>query len=748
MGKSRVKGITIQLGGDTTGLDKALKGVNKEISGTQSQLKDVERLLKLDPKNTVLLQQKQKLLAEAIEETRVKLHSLNTASDQNKEKVKNYEAFAKAFEPIQEEIRKSTEELKKLERQQAKLAEKGKVDTSAYRDLTKEIEVTKAELEGLKEDAKECREEFGNPISPEQFDSLQREIIETEQHLRQLEDASVSNFRAIDRAVDGTADKMEALGKTAASVKDKAAGVSDAFQPATNAVVGLAGAAAATVPATAELREDLSRLEANALENAVSAEAARKAWKEFAVQSGETDSAVEAVSNLLQAGFTESNLQKAVEGLAGAAQRFPDTLKVESLADSLQETLATGAATGQFAELIERLGLNLEEFNGEMALCTTAAQRQELALSTLASQGLAQSYDAWKKNNEEMVRSKEASLNLELAMAEMAEVVLPLVTTATEQVARFVEGFAKLPGPVQGAIASLLLTVAAIAPVASGISKAAGLVELFATGKIPTLTKALGNLTGTVLPGVQGAFSAVFGFIAANPVVLLIGAIVGLVALVATKGEEIKEILGMVDFFLQNVFAVDWTEVFGPVLGGVLNIFMESLQGLWEGVKRVLTGIIDFVQGFFAGDWERAWQGVRDIFGGIFEGLVGLVRGPLNFIIDILNGVIDGVNWVNRGISQIAGVEHQDAPHIPMLASGGEVLRGSAIVGEAGPELLTVLGDRTVVQPLTNNHYSNVRNLGGAVVNVYGAPGQDVRELAWEISEELQRQFESEEAGL
>lgn len=748
MGKSRVKGITIQLGGDTTGLDKALKGVNKEISGTQSQLKDVERLLKLDPKNTVLLQQKQKLLAEAIEETRVKLHSLNTASDQNKEKVKNYEAFAKAFEPIQEEIRKSTEELKKLERQQAKLAEKGKVDTSAYRDLTKEIEVTKAELEGLKEDAKECREEFGNPISPEQFDSLQREIIETEQHLRQLEDASVSNFRAIDRAVDGTADKMEALGKTAASVKDKAAGVSDAFQPATNAVVGLAGAAAATVPATAELREDLSRLEANALENAVSAEAARKAWKEFVVQSGETDSAVEAVSNLLQAGFTESNLQKAVEGLAGAAQRFPDTLKVESLADSLQETLASGAATGQFSELLSRLGLDVEEFNLQLESCATAAERQELALSVLASQGLAQSYNAWKKNNEEMVRSKEANLSLELAMAEMAEEVLPLVTRGTEQVARFVEGFASLPGPVQGAIAALLLTVGAIAPVASGISKAAGLVELFATGKIPTLTKALGNLTGTVLPGVQGAFSAVFGFIAANPVVLLIGAIVGMVALVATKGDEILEILGMVDHFLQNVFAVDWTEIFGPVLGGALNEFFDNVKAVWDGVKQILEGIIDFIRGVFTGDWERAWDGVKQIFTGIFDSLAGLLKVPINAVIRMINSAIGGINWLIDGVNKIPGVNIGTIGQIPMLGNGGEVLRGSAIVGEAGPELLTVLGDRTVVQPLTNNHYSNVRNLGGAVVNVYGAPGQDVRELAWEISEELQRQFESEEAGL
>lgn len=86
----RIKGMQIVIGGDTTGLSKALSGVNKKISGTQKELKDVERLLKLDPKNTVLLEQKQKLLAEAISETREKLDSLKDADKQLSQNVKNH----------------------------------------------------------------------------------------------------------------------------------------------------------------------------------------------------------------------------------------------------------------------------------------------------------------------------------------------------------------------------------------------------------------------------------------------------------------------------------------------------------------------------------------------------------------------------------------------------------------------------------------------------------------------------------
>ena len=80
MAANRIKGITVEIGGDTTKLQTALQGVNKEIKSTQSQLKDVEKLLKLDPGNTELLAQKEKLLSDAVKETKEKLEALKTAA--------------------------------------------------------------------------------------------------------------------------------------------------------------------------------------------------------------------------------------------------------------------------------------------------------------------------------------------------------------------------------------------------------------------------------------------------------------------------------------------------------------------------------------------------------------------------------------------------------------------------------------------------------------------------------------------
>ena len=748
MGKGKVKGITIQIGGDTVGLDKALDGVNKKAGTTQSQLKEVERLLKLDPTNTKLLEQRHRLLGQAIEETKGKLDLLNQANDSVKGSMKNYDEWKRAYEPIQSQIDATNKKLKELKQQQAEMKDCGEVDSDSYEALTEQIQEASKELRDLKKQKKEIDDQFGNPISQEAFDSLQREIIETENKMKSLQQASSKNLDKLGDSVDDVQKKMKDLGEAATKVKDKADKVAETFEPATKAVLGVAAAAAATVPATQELREELARLDTNAMENAVAVDTVRAAWKTFAVQSGDTGASVEAVSNLLQAGFTESNLQKAVEGLAGAAQRFPDTLKVESLADGLQETLATQSATGAFAELMERLGMDVEAFNTALGECTDQEQKLDLAMQVLADAGLADSYDAWKTNNEEMVRNKEASLEMELVMAEFAETVLPYVTRAIEMVTKLMEKFNGLPEPVKFAIAALALLVGGIAPAASAISGVSSLIAKLSGGDLPGLASALSGVGTKTLPALSSAFSSVFGFIAANPVVLLIGAIVGLVAWFATKGEEIKEILQKVDDFLQSIFAQDWTEVFGPVLGGALNGFLDKIKGIWDSAKQIFDGIIDFVQGTFTGDWDKAWTGIKEIFSGIFDGLEAILKTPINSVIKLINRAISGVDWLIDGVNKIPGVELKKIGQIPLLAEGGEVIRGNAVVGENGPELMTVLGDRTVVTPMTNHYYNHTRNMGGVAISVYGAPGQDVRELAELVSEELQNLLEQEEEGI
>ena len=639
----RIKGITIEIGGDTQGLSKALSGVNKEISNTQKQLKDVERLLKMDPGNVELLEQRQRLLGDAVQETKTKLDALKKAEKQ-----------------VQEQFQKGE-------------------------------------------------------VSQQQYDALQREIIATEQQLKKLEDQAKNSSVALAK-----------IGTTASKISAGAGKVSSAMAPVTAGIAGLGAAAVATIPATQELRSDLSKLDANAKENAVSADIAREAWRAFAIQSGETDSAVEAVSNLLQAGFTESNLQKAVEGLAGAAQRFPDTLKIESLADSLQETLATGEATGQFGELLDRLGIGAENFSAQLAACTTEAEKQDLALKTLADAGLNETYEAWAKNNEEMLANQEANLKLQESLSELAETLLPLVTQITEAVAGLLDWFNGLDEGTQKLIVTALLLVAAISPIAKTVSLVSGGISTLSggisalVGGLTSGTAATKGLTSALTLGKTAAagLASVVSLGTVAAFVALAAAIAAALAGIYYFGDDIKSVLQDLDDWLQNVFQKDWTEVFGPGLGDALNSFFATAEGLWGSFKSILEGIIDFVQGVFSGDWEQAWQGVVEIFSGIVSGIGTILKAPLNAVIALLNSAIGGINMLIDGLNQLSfdvpdwvpglggksfGINIPKIDKIPYLAKGGILRSGSAIVGDAGPELLTVTNSRTIVQPLTGS---------------------------------------------
>ena len=115
----RIKGITVEIGGDTTGLEKSLKSVNSTIKNTQSQLKDVNRLLKLDPSNTELLSQKQRMLKDAIGSTKEKLDALKDAQAQAKQQLENGDLGQDKYDALQREIIETEQELRRLQEEAA-----------------------------------------------------------------------------------------------------------------------------------------------------------------------------------------------------------------------------------------------------------------------------------------------------------------------------------------------------------------------------------------------------------------------------------------------------------------------------------------------------------------------------------------------------------------------------------------------------------------------------------------------------
>lgn len=116
MGKGRnIKGLTVQIGGDTTGLQNALKNVNTQIRTTQSELRDINNLLKLDPTNTELLSQKQKALSDEINSTKEKLENLKTAEQQVQQQFAEGKISQEQYDALKREIIDTEQSLKSLE---------------------------------------------------------------------------------------------------------------------------------------------------------------------------------------------------------------------------------------------------------------------------------------------------------------------------------------------------------------------------------------------------------------------------------------------------------------------------------------------------------------------------------------------------------------------------------------------------------------------------------------------------------
>lgn len=541
-------------------MDKALSGVNTSLNKTQRSLKDVEKLLKLDPTNTQLLEQRQRLLGDAIGDTEKRLKVLKEADKQ-----------------------------------------------------------AKAQLEA-------------GTLGQDKYDALQREIIETEQNLKSLQEQA--------KKTSGINQKLTQFGAAATSASEKTKTLS-------TAAGGLMAAMVATVPATSELRSDLSKLDNNAKEAGVGIDATRDAFDRFNAVSDETDSSVEATSNLLQAGFTESNLQKAVEGLSGAYLRFPDTMKIESLADSLQETLATGQATGQFGELMDRLGIGAENFSKGLQECTTEAEKQNYAMQTLADAGLMDTYDGWVENNKELVESKQATQDFQEAMADLATTITPLITAITEFAAKALEAFNGLPGPVQKFIIVLVGMVAALSPV------------LGAVGKLSTFLGS-GGLTGA-LTAVKGGLTAVTTALAgiSAPVLAVIAAIAALIAIFATlwKTNEdfrnsatqvwaqvqqaiqtaiatIKEIFSaFVD--LVNVLWAEW----GDTIMEVVQNTVKTITTVLNSGLNIIKNLIKLVTSVLKGDWKGAWEAAKNIVNSAVTLFKSLVTSGFNTIVSIIRGV-------------------------------------------------------------------------------------------------------------
>lgn len=290
--------------------------------------------------------------------------------------------------------------------------------------------------------------------------------------------------------------------------------------------------------------------------------------------------------------------------------------------------------------------------------------------------------------------------NMMLAAAEVGEQLAPTINSVAEAVKNAAQWFRGLDDDTQKTIMTIAGIAAVIGPLLVVLGTVAGSIN-----KIITTVKIL-----------QQAWTIFTGFLAANPFVLVIAGIALLIGGLILAYNKVEWFRNGVNAFFQGVsdVAVEVFNFIGGFISGVFEGIWTNISNVFNFGKRIFTGFIDFITGIFTGDWERAWNGVLDIFGGIFGGIGEIAKAPLNFMIGLINGFIRGLNKIKvpKWVPGVGGKTFSIG-ELPYLAKGGHVLNGQAIVGEAGPELLTNKNGKTTVTPLSDEEKR--KGIGGKV---------------------------------
>jgi len=238
------------------------------------------------------------------------------------------------------------------------------------------------------------------------------------------------------------------------------------------------------------------------------------------------------------------------------------------------------------------------------------------------------------------------------------------------------------------------------------IQDTAGTVISILIQAAETILPVLAELAGAVLPVIMELIKQILPVIMAavqavlpllSEVLALLGPILDIVvALLEPVISLIRDALAPLAEFLMLMIS-DVLQVLIPVLSvlaevfvGVLGAAIEYVQPVVESIASVFQGLIDFITGVFTADWTKAWDGIVQIFSGIWSGIITFVKTPVNAVIALINGAIRGLNKISVDIPDwvpLVGGSHfgLDIPEIPLLASGG-FTDGVSIAGEAGME--------------------------------------------------------------
>ena len=654
---SRIQGITVEIGGDTTKLTTALKGVNSEIRNTQSQLKDVEKLLKLDPGNTELLSQKQRLLNEEVRQTKEKLEELKRASEQANATLEQGTITQPQYDALQREIIETEQALERLEKQAGessvalqKIADAGtglqKVGDKVSDVGTKLLPVTGA-VTALGTAAVKTAADFDSAMSQvaavsgatgEDLEALREKAREmgAKTKFSASEAAEAMNYMAM--AGWKTGDMLEGI----EGIMNLAAASGEELATTSDIVTDALTAFGLSASDSGHFADILAAASSNANTNVSMMGETFKYCAPIAGALGfSAEDTAEAIGLMANAGIKSSqagtSLRTIMNNLAG---------EVKICGDNIGEvTIATTNADGSMRELSDILADCRVAFSGLSESEAAAAAESLVGKNAMSGflalmqaapadiEKLSTAIDNCDGTSEQMANTMQDNLagQLTILKSQLEELAISfgeLLMPAIREIVGWIQGFVdKLNGMDEGT-RKVILTVAAFVAALGPVLIVVGKI-ISSVGTIMTVLPKIGPLITTV----KTAFAALNATMLANPIMLIIAAIAALVAAFIylwNTNEDFRQ------------FWINLWENIKEVAISVWNAIKEFFTAAWEAISSTAQTIWNGIKNFFS----ALWEGIKTIFTTVFEVIKTIVTTYFNIYKTIITTVFNAIKTV------------------------------------------------------------------------------------------------------
>lgn len=640
---NRIMGITVEIGGDTTKLQTALKGVNGQIKSTQQQLEEVDKLLKLDPGNTELLAQKQKLLADAVGETKEKLATLKTAAEQANTALANGDISQEQYDTLQREIIETEQELKKLETQAnqsatamqkiAATGEKLKTTGDNISSAGQKLLPVTAAVTGMGAESLKTAADFESSMSQVQatmgitkdsMSTVDGQSVNTMDKLSELakkmgsetafsatECSQALNYLALagynteemcktlptvlNLAAAGDIDLASALDM----VTDAMSALGMGVEQADTMVDQMAKTASSTNTSVAQLGEGILTIGATA--------------KSVKGGTAELNTALGILANNgIKGAEGGTHLRNIILSLQNPTDKAADAMEslgvqvydsqgnMRSMNDILGDlnTSMDGMTSAEKDNIISKIFNKTDLAAANALLANTGKSWDDLQSSILNSGGAAQQMADTQLDNlqGQLTILKSALEGLAISFGQL---LMPAVKNIVSWLQKFVDWLNSMDEGTKKVIMTIALVAAALGPVLIVVGKV-----ISAVGTIMTIVP---KISGAIT-AVKTAFAALNVTMLANPIVLIIAAITALVA----------------------AFIYLWNTNEG---------FRQFWIELWENVKQVAITVWNAIKAFF----QAVWDTIKAIFETVFGVIKTLVTTYFNLyktIIETVFGVI------------------------------------------------------------------------------------------------------------